>query len=67
MDDGSGKFNDPEFPPVAEVLLQGDGRENFIDLFPEEVDMLKEASFKRASDVYRNLVVFNGIDPNDIV
>ena len=47
---GSGEeFTDQAFPPQDSSLYIGDAS---IDLFPEEVEMLKNTGFKRVSEYY---------------
>ena len=44
-------------------MYQGDA---VADLFPDEVETLNNTEFKRLSQVFRNLAVFNDINPDDI-
>lgn len=63
-----GKFLDMEFPPVKESLITFDGVENYIDLFEDEIQLLKDLSFWWASSYFHgDPKVFNDINPNDIV
>lgn len=68
MLDNSGKYLDSAFPPTQDSLIKGDPSENVIDLFPSEIDMLNSSEFRRLSDIEgKNVAIFNGIDPNDII
>lgn len=62
------KFVDNEFPPDESSLMVGDGGDTYVDLFPEEIEMLKGTSFMRVTEYYqgKSLAVFNDIGPNDI-
>lgn len=62
------KFTDSEFPPESSSLMVGDGTDTYVDLFPEEIEMLRNTDFMRVTDYYSNraLDIFNDIGPNDI-
>ena len=48
-------------------LITNDGKENYIELFEDEILTLKELTFKWASSYYiGNPKVFNDINPDDI-
>lgn len=46
----------------------GDGGDTYVELYPEEIEMLRNTSFMRVTEYYdgNRLAVFNDIDPNDI-
>ena len=57
------QWTDQSFPPTHTSMYQGDA---VADLFPDEVETLNNTEFKRLSQVFRNLAVFNDINPDDI-